>query len=73
MLMMEYTTIQRNLGSYTRVVRLARKHRKRHPSVEELAEILDISTQDCQELLTTIDNHPDWDNERIAEEIHWTD
>lgn len=73
MLMMEAYAIQKSLGEYKRVVRLARKHRKRHPVIAELAELLDVSPQDCQALLATIDAHPDWDDEAIAEEIDWTD
>lgn len=73
MLMMEAYAMQKSLGEYRRVVRQARKHRRRYPAVAELAEILDVSTQDCQELLATMDAHPDWDDERIAEEIDWTD
>ena len=73
MLMSEAYMLQRDLGMHETVVRLARKHRKKYPVVSELADILDVTVPDCENIIAVLDSHPDWDDEKIAEEIDWAD
>ena len=72
MLMMEYTTIQRNLGDYRRVVRFIRRNRKKKTE-DDIVDMLEVTKQDYQSVIAALDSHPDWDDEKIAEEIDWTD
>ena len=68
MLMMEYTTIQRNLGEHKKEVRFIRRNRKKK-SADDIIDMLEVTQQDYESVITVLDSHPDWDDERIAEEI----
>ena len=72
MLMMEYTTIQRNLGEHKKVVRSIRRKRNKR-SISDIIDFLEISEDEYQSVIAALDSHPDWDDEKIAEEIDWTD
>ena len=56
------------LGRYTYRVSCARRLRNRF-AMDELAEICFVNTKQLAYILDTIDAHPDWDDEQIAEEV----
>ena len=56
------------LGRYADRVAHARKFRNRYNS-DELAEICFITPALLQSILDTIDAHPDWDDEQVAENV----
>ena len=56
------------LGEYKGRVALARNSRNRFDS-ETLSGILMIHPKTLQAILETIDEHPDWDDEEVAEHI----
>ena len=58
----------RRLGEYRLHVAQARKLRNRF-AMDELAEICLISPELLATILDTIDAHPDWDDEQIAENV----
>lgn len=72
MLMMEAYAIQRNLGEHKKVVRSIRRKRNKR-SISDIIDFLEISEDEYQSVIAAMDSHPDWDDEKIAEEIDWTD
>ena len=72
MLMMEAYAIQKNLGDYRRVVRFIRRNRKKKTE-DDIVDMLEVTKQDYESVISALDSHPDWDDEKIAEEIDWTD
>ena len=40
-------------------------------SIADLAKILRVSVNNCKNVVDAIQAHPDWDDERIAEEVSW--
>ena len=42
-------------------------------TVPKMAKYFKVSENDCTAVINCINEHPDWDNERIAEEIYWED
>ena len=72
MLMMEAYAIQKNLGVHKKEVRFIRRNRKKK-SADDIIDMLEVTKQDYESVITVLDSHPDWDDERIAEEIDWTE
>ena len=72
MLLAEAFAMREILGEYKRVVSLIRKSLKKF-NAHEMADVFDVSENDCKAVINCINEHPDWDNERIAEEIYWED
>lgn len=70
MLLAEAFAIRESIGEYKRIVRQIRRNMNKI-SVEDMANILDVSPEDCAKAVEAIETHPDWDDERIAEEIEW--
>ena len=70
MLYMEALANEKNLGEYKRVVSLIRKSIKRL-STQEMADYFDVTEENCADVINCIQEHPDWDDEQIAEEIYW--
>ena len=70
MLYMEALANEKNLGEYKRVVSLIRKSIKRL-STQEMADYFDVTEENCAAVINCIQEHPDWDDEQIAEEIYW--
>ena len=68
MVLNELIRDNKRLGGYTRSVAQARKLRKRYAQ-DELAEICLVSPELLKTILDTIDTHPDWDDEQIAENV----
>ena len=56
------------LGGYVRTVALVR-HNRFKSTPETLADFLLISPGAVEEICATIDAHPDWDDEAVAEEV----
>lgn len=73
MLMMEAYAIQKNLGEYKRVVRLIRKKLRKNPQglTADFVDDLDISMDEANTVKDALTAHPEWDDEKIAEEIDW--
>ena len=40
-------------------------------SVEKMAKLFKVSIDNCEDTVAMIKEHPDWDDEKIAEEIDW--
>lgn len=70
MLLMEAYAHERTLGDGRRVVRLVRRKTNKL-SVEDMADMFDISLPECKSIVTLIAEHPDWDDEQIAERVDW--
>lgn len=71
MLYIEALAHARSIGSYERVVSLIRKSLKRF-TTEEMVDYFDVSEQDCSAVIDCIHEHPDWDNEKVARYIAWS-
>lgn len=70
MLLAEAFARERSIGEYKRIVRQIRR-KMDTVSTEEMADMFDISTEDCENAVKAIKAHPDWDDVQIAEEIDW--
>lgn len=75
MLMMEAYAMRTDLGMHKQVVRQIRKRLRRNPHglTDDYVDALDISMTDAITVKDALDSHPDWDDEKIAESIDWTD
>ena len=75
MLMMEAYAMRIALGEHRRVVRLIRKKLRKNPQglTEEFVDDLDVSMAEAITVRDALAAHPDWDDEKIAEAIDWTD
>ena len=72
MLLAEAYARERRMGAYKKVVSQIRKAIDQL-SPGQMARFFDIKEADCSAAIACIEKHPDWDNERIAEEIDWDD
>ena len=70
MLLQEAFAIQRQNAVYGDKVRLIRR-KIRQLSVADMADMFEVSTENCISVIDTIKAHPDWNDERVAEEIDW--
>ena len=70
MLMVEAYARERSMGQSIRVVRQVRRKMNK-VSIEEMADMFDITPAECEAVVDLIQAHPDWDNEQIAEEVEW--
>ena len=68
MVLMERDREKMRLGRYSQSVAQARKFRNRF-SQGELAEFCFVSPDLLKAILDTIDAHPDWDDEQVAENV----
>ena len=72
MLLAEVYAQHEELGAYKKVVSQIRKVIGRF-SPKQMASVFVVFEKDCTAVIECIDAHPDWDNERVAEEIDWVD
>ena len=72
MLMREALAEQKALGINKTYVMLIRRN-MRNTNASLLTQFLDISGDKCERVIELIQEHPDWDDEQIAEEICWDD
>ena len=70
MVLNEMLRENRRLGGYAKSVALVRLGRNRF-NVDEMASIYYIDLNVVQAILDTIDTHPDWDDETIAENVNF--
>ena len=70
MLLMEAYAHERTLGDGRRVVRLVRRKMNKL-SAADMADMFDISLPECNSIVTMIVEHPDWDDEQIADQVDW--
>ena len=68
MVLNEMIRSRERLAEHRRSVAQVRKFRGRYES-DELAEICFISPEALKTVLNTIDAHPDWDDEQVAENV----
>ena len=68
MLLNEMLWKNRRLGRRTERVSLVRLGRKRF-DVDELPDIYNVNMKTVKAILDTIDAHPDWDDEKVAENV----
>ena len=68
MLLNELLRENRRLGGYVKNVAQIRRSRNRF-NVDELASIYYIDLKAVKAILDTIDAHPDWDDEQVAENV----
>ena len=70
MLMQEALMRERRAGGYQVFVRqIRRKHQQLN--IADMAEMFDVSPDNCESVVETINEHPDWDDEQVAEVIWW--
>lgn len=72
MLLIEAYARERSMGAYQKVVSQIRDAVGVF-TTKQLAKILKVKEKDCTAVIKCIEDHPDWDNERVAEEIDWED
>ena len=48
-------------------------HVRLTPLIADMAELFDISLRECNSIVTMIAEHPDWDDEQIADQVDWED
>jgi hypothetical protein len=72
MWLMEAYARERSMGAGERVVRLVRRKINKL-SIADMAELFDISLRECNSIVTMIAEHPDWDDEQIADQVDWED
>ena len=72
MLLAEVYAQHEELGAYKKAVSQIRKVIGRF-SPKQMASVFDVNEIDCTAVIECIDERPDWDNERVAEEIDWVD
>ena len=72
MVLIERDRENRRLGEHSVRVTQARKFRNRI-SHEDLAEFCLVSPDLLHAILDTIDAHPDWDDEQVAESVDFDD
>ena len=70
MLLVEAYAQHEELGAYKKVVSVIRDAISDF-SAKQLAKILKVKEKDCAAAIACIEAHPDWDDERVAEEIDW--
>lgn len=70
MLLNEMLWRSKRLGEREGKVAQVRLSRNRF-SVDELSDIYYINPQAVQAILDAIDAHPDWDNEKVAENVEF--
>ena len=69
MLLQEAFARREAFGRYKNNVMQIR--RKIHQlGIDEMADLFVVSADNCRSVIDTINAHPDWDDERVAEEIH---
>ena len=68
MLLIERDRDNRRLGDYQRSIAQVRKYRNRF-NTDELSEIYLIAPELLHSILDTLDTHPDWNDEQIAEDL----
>ena len=72
MLLREAYARERTMGRYVTLVSQIRDAVDDF-STKQLAKLFKVNENDCKAIIDCIAIHPDWDDERIAEEIDWED
>ena len=70
MLLSEAYAWEREMGGYVKVVSQIRKAIGEF-TTKQMAKIFDVKETDCAETISIIQEHPDWDDEMVAEEVNW--
>ena len=72
MLLVEAYAHHEEFGAYKKVVSQIRDAIGDY-TTKQLSKILKVKEKDCAAVIACIEAHPDWDDERVAEEIDWVD
>ena len=72
MLLVEAYARERRMGAYDKVVSVIRDAVGEF-TTKQLAKILKVKEKDCAAAIRCIEEHPDWDDEQVAEHIDWDD
>ena len=59
---------QKRLGEKIKDVKIVKKLSNEY-SIQKIAEILEVTEEFCMSVITLSEEHPDWDDEDIAEEL----
>lgn len=59
------------LGEYKKTVFQIRKNYKMDRTPDAIAGFLFIPAEKCSEVISVFMEHPDWDDEQVAEESDW--
>ena len=59
------------LGRYIDKVEMIRHNMKDHP-VNTISSFVILPETKCNEVISLINTHPDWDDEKVAEQIDWS-
>lgn len=59
------------MGGYATKVGQIR-HNMKTQTVSAMASFIVLPEDTCEEVIKIIDEHPDWDDEQVAEEVEWT-
>ena len=72
MLMSEALEEKVIFGGYKRIVMQIRRKLEKL-SIEEMSDLFAVPADNCRSVIETIQAHPEWDDEQVAEEIYWDD
>ena len=72
MLLQEAFARERQFGIYKNNVKMIRR-KIQQLSIPDMADMFAVSADNCKSVVDTINAHPDWDDEQVAEEIYWDD
>ena len=59
------------LGGYATKVGQIRHNMNKQP-INTIASFIVLSEDTCNDVISLITAHPDWDDEQVAEEIEWS-
>ena len=72
MLMATYMAEQKSLGEYKKLVKQVRRwSRHKRSSANDMAYDIGITLPTFESILSIINDHPDWDDEQIVDEVDW--
>ena len=58
------------IGAHKQVVRQVRNNRNEF-SVDAMAKFMQVPADDCREIITLLDEHPDWTDDEVADHVMW--
>ena len=63
-------TEQRTIGDHSHVVRQVRSNRNDF-SIHNIAKFMQVPIDDCNKIITLLDEHPDWTDDKVADHVMW--
>lgn len=72
MLMMTYVAERESTAKYAQLVKQVRRWSKRQrSSIDVMADDIGVTLSTFENILSLINEHPDWDDEQIVDEVDW--